>query len=318
MAGLREGLQRDGVAALDGDHSLHAMNALALLDAALQSGADLAGLQWSFAPELESVVKGETTGITAQLPGGGEFSWYAAGNDGSGSVTVPDGDGFLQYSWATGDDGTHVRITALDSDMYPTEVIVDDYCIGCDPAPDDDGGDTPDDGGDTPDDGGGDTPDDGGDTPDDGGDTPDDGGDTPDDGGDTPDDGGDTPDDGGDTPDDGGDTPDDGDEDYVDPEYIDVSVSVSREQIVEAIERQGWLKNYGEYLQEPMGEPTDPKTVDGTMILHTGEGIDDGITVIAANPMIEISPLGNGGPSVVAMPVVDEDGNIVGPTCGRC
>ena len=97
-----------------------------------------------------------------------------------------------------------------------------------------------------------------------------------------------------------------------------MSVSVSREQIVEAIERQGWLKNYGEYLQEPMGEPTDPKTVDGTMILHTGEGIDDGITVIAANPMIEISPLGNGGPSVVAMPVVDEDGNIVGPTCGRC
>ena len=46
LAGLRSDLERDGVAALDGKHSLHAMNALALLDAALQTGADMAGLQW--------------------------------------------------------------------------------------------------------------------------------------------------------------------------------------------------------------------------------------------------------------------------------
>ena len=97
-----------------------------------------------------------------------------------------------------------------------------------------------------------------------------------------------------------------------------MSATVTREQVVEAIERQGWLKNNGQYLDEPLGEPTDPATVDGTMILHTGEGVDGGILVIAANPMIKVSPLGAGGPSVVGMPFVDDDGNIAGPTCGRC
>jgi hypothetical protein len=202
------------------------------------------------------VVQGGTAAISGKIDGS-EFSWYADGEDlWKNSVTVPQGDGYLQYSWVEADDGIHIRITELDADMYVTNVVVNDYCFGCEP----DSPDTPV-----------------------------------------------TPV----TPD----TPND----YLDPDYIEVSDSITHEQIEEAIERHGWLKDDREVAQRLFGEPTDPKTVDGTMVLHTGEGIDDGLTLIAANPIVKMSPFGNRGSSVVAMPVIDDDdGTILGPTCGRC